>query len=95
VTPVSGAISKNGDVTDGAPVIAQRDEAWLAHQVFDHDLWSVGRYRNASITGARAASPIAAPSALLHHPELNGDTDMTRGPLEASARCRQGCNELP
>jgi sphinganine-1-phosphate aldolase len=95
VTQMSCDIHKYGYATKGASVIVYRDEEWLTHQLFDYDVWPVGRYRNASVAGARAASPVAASWALFNYLGLDGYTEIMRDLLETSARFREGITALP
>ena len=90
VTQMSCDIHKYGYVTKGASVIVYRDAEWLTHQVFDYDVWPPGRYRNASVAGARAASPVAASWALLRYLGEDGYTEIMRGLLETTRRFREG-----
>ena len=95
VTQMSCDIHKYGYVTKGASVIVYRDAEWLTHQVFDYDVWPPGRYRNASVAGARAASPVAASWALLRYLGDDGYTEIMRGLLETTRRLREGVCALP
>ncbi len=95
VTQMSCDIHKYGYVTKGASVIVYRDAAWLSHQIFDYDIWPPGRYRNASVAGARAASPVAASWALLTYLGEDGYTEIMRGLLETTRRFREGVTALP
>jgi glutamate/tyrosine decarboxylase-like PLP-dependent enzyme len=94
VTQMSCDIHKYGYVTKGASVIVYRDASWLTHQVFDYDVWPPGRYRNASVAGARAASPVAASWALLNYLGEDGYTEIMRGLLATTARFREGISSL-
>ena len=95
VTQMSCDIHKYGYVTKGASVVVYRDAAWLTHQVFDYDVWPPGRYRNASVAGARAASPVAASWALLTYLGADGYTAIMRDLLETTRRFREGVRALP
>ena len=94
VTQMSCDIHKYGYVTKGASVVVYRDDAWLEHQVFDYDIWPVGRYRNASVAGARAASPVAASWALLNYLGADGYTEIMRDLLATTERFRSGISAL-
>ncbi len=95
VTQMSCDIHKYGYVTKGASVIVYRDADWLSHQIFDYDVWPPGRYRNASVAGARAASPVAASWALLNYLGVDGYTEIMRDLLETTRRFRDGVSALP
>lgn len=94
VTQMSCDIHKYGYVTKGASVIVYRDADWLSHQVFDYDVWPPGRYRNASVAGARAASPVAASWALLTYLGASGYTEIMADLLETTRRLRDGISAL-
>ena len=94
VTQMSCDIHKSGYVTKGASVVVYRDQNWLNHQIFDYDVWPVGRYRNASVAGARAAAPVAASWSLLNYLGIDGYTEIMRGLLETTRRFREGITNL-
>jgi glutamate/tyrosine decarboxylase-like PLP-dependent enzyme len=94
VTQMSCDIHKYGYVTKGASVVVYRDEDWLRHQIFDYDVWPIGRYRNASVAGARAASPVAAAWSLMNYLGLDGYTEIMRGLLATTERFRVGITAL-
>ncbi len=94
VTQMSCDIHKYGYVTKGASVVVYRDADWLSHQIFDYDVWPPGRYHNASVAGARAASPVAASWALLTYLGEDGYTEIMADLLETTRRLRDGVSAL-
>jgi len=95
VTQMSCDVHKYGYSTKGASVIVYRDAAWLQHQVFDYDVWPSGRYRTASVAGARAASPIAAAWSLMTYLGEDGYLDIMRGLVTTVATMKDGISALP
>lgn len=95
VTQMSCDVHKYGYVTKGASVVVYRDAQWLSHQVFDYDGWPPGRYRNASVAGARAASPVAASWAMLNYLGAQGYTEIMEGLMATTERFRDGIISLP
>jgi glutamate/tyrosine decarboxylase-like PLP-dependent enzyme len=100
VTQMSCDIHKYGYSTKGASAIVYRDAAWLRHQVFDYDAWPSGRYRTASVAGARAASPVAAAWAVMTYLgeagyiELMGELMATTRTLRAGIEALDGLEVL-
>lgn len=90
VTQMSCDVHKYGYSTKGASVIVYRDAAWLAHQTFDYDVWPSGRYRTASMAGARAASPIAAAWAAMHYLGEDGYLELMSSLLATTEKIRNG-----
>jgi len=94
VTQMSCDIHKYGYSTKGASVVVYRDGSWIDHQVFDYDVWPPGRYRNASVAGARAAAPVAAAWSLMNYLGFDGYTEIMRGLLETTRLFRSGITAL-
>jgi glutamate/tyrosine decarboxylase-like PLP-dependent enzyme len=94
VTQMSGDLHKYGYVTKGASVVTYREASWFKHQVFEYDVWPAGRYRNASVAGARAASPVAASWVLLRYLGEDGYVEIMRGLMETTTRIRAGLGRL-
>ena len=95
VTQMSCDIHKYGFMTKGASVIVYRDARWLQHQVFEYDIWPPGRYRNASVAGARPASPVAASWALMNYLGEDGYVNIMKGLLKTTGRFREGITSIP
>lgn len=94
VTQMSCDVHKYGYSTKGASVIVYRDAAWLAHQTFDYDIWPSGRYRTASMAGARAASPIAAAWAAMHYLGEDGYLELMSSLLATTEKIRSGIGSI-
>ncbi|NNN01501.1 MAG: aspartate aminotransferase family protein [Acidimicrobiaceae bacterium] len=94
VTQMSCDIHKYGYVTKGASVVVYRDRSWLDHQIFDYDVWPPGRYRNASVAGARAAAPVASAWSLMNYLGLDGYTEIMRDLLSTTDRFKNGITAL-
>lgn len=94
VTQMSGDLHKYGYVTKGASTVVYRRAEWFAHQVFEYDVWPAGRYRNASVAGARAAAPVAASWALLNYLGEAGYLEIMRGLMATTTRLVEGIRAL-
>ncbi len=94
VTQMSCDVHKYGYSTKGASVIVYRDATWLAHQTFDYDVWPSGRYRTASMAGARAASPIAAAWATMHYLGEDGYLELMSSLLATTEKIRSGIGSI-
>lgn len=90
VTQMSCDVHKYGYSTKGASVVVYRDATWLDHQTFDYDVWPSGRYRTASMAGARAASPIAAAWAAMHYLGEEGYLELMSSLLATTEKIRSG-----
>jgi sphinganine-1-phosphate aldolase len=94
VTQMSCDVHKYGYSTKGASAVVYCDAAWLKHQVFDYDAWPSGRYRTASIAGARAASPIAAAWAVMTYLGEAGYTELMGELMTTTKALRSGIEVL-
>jgi glutamate/tyrosine decarboxylase-like PLP-dependent enzyme len=90
VTSISADLHKYGFAAKGASVVLYRDMRHLKHQFFVATDWPGGIYLSPSMTGTRAAGPIAAAWASLMAMGEAGFLDHTRRAMSATRRLRDG-----
>ncbi|MCG8562730.1 MAG: aspartate aminotransferase family protein [Hyphomicrobiales bacterium] len=72
VTSISADLHKYGFAPKGASVVAFRDDAYRAFQIFDFDGWSRGRYLAPTFAGTRSGANIAAAWAVMKYLGMEG-----------------------
>jgi glutamate/tyrosine decarboxylase-like PLP-dependent enzyme len=90
VTTISADVHKYGYATKGVSVIAHREQATLAHQMFIYDAWPGGLYGSPAMAGARPAAPIAAAWAVMSYLGENGYKRLARTVVDTTRRLREG-----
>jgi len=94
VTTISADVHKYGYATKGASVIAHRDKATLAHQVFVYDKWPGGIYGSPALAGARPAAPIAAAWAILSYLGEEGYLRLAGRIRDTTRKLRSGIESI-
>ena len=96
VSTLSADVHKYGYATKGASVILHREGRHLReHQLFLWDRWPGGLYGSFAMAGARAAAPIAAAWAVMHHLGEEGYLRLARCVRDTTRRLREGIAAIP
>jgi glutamate/tyrosine decarboxylase-like PLP-dependent enzyme len=95
VTTISADIHKLGYAPKGASVILHRDKQLRRYQTFVFDDWLGGFYASPNMQGTRAALPMAAAWAVLHHLGIEGYQRLTRTTIETARRMEAGVRAVP
>jgi sphinganine-1-phosphate aldolase len=96
VSTISADVHKYGYATKGASVIVHRDGRQLRdYQLFLWDRWPGGLYGSFAMAGARAASPIAAAWAVMHHLGEEGYLRLARSVRDTTRRLCEGIAAIP
>ncbi len=90
VTSISADIHKLGYAPKGASVLLHRTRELRRYQTFVFDGWLGGFYASPGMQGTRAAPPMAAAWAVLHHLGLDGYRRLTATTLDAHHRMVEG-----
>jgi glutamate/tyrosine decarboxylase-like PLP-dependent enzyme len=95
VSTISADVHKYGYATKGISVIAHREQATIAHQMFFYDAWPGGMYGSPAMAGARPAAPIAAAWAVMRYLGEEGYLRLARTVMETTRRLREGIAAIP
>ena len=94
VTSISADIHKLGYAPKGASVILHRTRQLRRYQTFVFDGWLGGLYASPGMQGTRAAPPMAAAWAVLHHLGMEGYRRLTETTIDAHRRMVDGIRAI-
>ena len=95
VTSISADLHKFGYAAKGASVILYRDAEVRRRQFFVSINWPGGIYPSPTMTGSRAAGPIAAAWALMNHLGEGGYLKITKTVMETARKLQDGIRGIP
>lgn len=95
VTSISADLHKFGYAAKPASVILYRDPEIRRHQMFVSINWPGGIYPSPTMTGSRAAGPIAAAWALMNHLGETGYLEITKTVMETTRIIQEGIRNIP
>lgn len=95
VTSISADLHKFGYAAKGASVILYRDPQVRRRQFFVSINWPGGIYPSPTMTGSRAAGPIAAAWALMNHLGESGYLKITQTVMETAQILQAGIRTIP
>jgi sphinganine-1-phosphate aldolase len=95
VTSISADLHKFGYAAKPASVILYRNPELRRHQMFVSINWPGGIYPSPTMTGSRAAGPIAAAWALMNHLGESGYMEITKTVMETTRIIQEGISNIP
>ncbi|HBG75000.1 MAG: sphingosine-1-phosphate lyase [Chloroflexi bacterium GWB2_49_20] len=95
VTSISADLHKFGYAAKPASVILYRSPELRRHQMFVSINWPGGIYPSPTMTGSRAAGPIAAAWALMNHLGEAGYLKITQTVMETTRILQDGIRNIP
>lgn len=95
VTSMSADVHKYGWSSKGASVVLYRDRALRRQQFIAYGDWPGGLYGSPSMTGTRAASPIAGAWAVIHYLGEDGYLRLADKTMKAARALIDGINAIP
>jgi glutamate/tyrosine decarboxylase-like PLP-dependent enzyme len=95
VTSVSVDLHKLGYTPKGASVLVHRTKALRRYQTFVFDDWLGGFYASPNMQGTRAAVPMAAAWAVMHHLGVDGYRRLVRVTIDTVHRMVEGVRAVP
>ncbi len=95
VTSISADLHKFGYAAKPASVILYRNPELRRHQMFVSINWPGGIYPSPTMTGSRAAGPIAAAWAVMNHLGESGYLEITKTVMETTHIFQDGINNIP
>lgn len=95
VTSISADLHKFGYAAKPASVILYRNPELRRHQMFVSINWPGGIYPSPTMTGSRAAGPIAAAWALMNHLGESGYLEITKTVMETTRIIQEGIRNIP
>lgn len=94
VTSMSADVHKYGWSAKGASVVLYRDRALRRHQFVAYADWPGGLYGSPSMTGTRAAGPIAGAWAVIHYLGADGYLRLAEKTMSAARALIDGINGI-
>lgn len=94
VTSISVDLHKYGYAAKGASVILYRERSIRRHQLFAYTDWAGGIYASPTMTGTRAAGPIAAAWAVMIYLGEDGYLDIVRTVMETTKKIHTGIDAI-
>ena len=95
VTSISADLHKFAYAAKPASVILYRNPELRRHQMFVSINWPGGIYPSPTMTGSRAAGPIAAAWALMNHLGESGYLEITKTVMETTRIVQEGIRNIP
>jgi glutamate/tyrosine decarboxylase-like PLP-dependent enzyme len=95
VTSISADLHKYGYAAKPASVILYRNPELRRHQMFVSINWPGGIYPSPTMTGSRAAGPIAAAWAIMNHLGESGYLEITKTVMETTQFIQEGISNIP
>ncbi|MEZ4391135.1 MAG: aspartate aminotransferase family protein [Polyangiales bacterium] len=95
VTSMSADVHKYGWSAKGASVVLYRERALRRHQFVAYADWPGGLYGSPSMTGTRAAGPIAGAWAVIHYLGEEGYLRLAQKTMTAARALIDGINAIP
>jgi glutamate/tyrosine decarboxylase-like PLP-dependent enzyme len=95
VTSISVDLHKLGYTPKGASVLVHRTKALRRYQTFVFDDWLGGFYASPNMQGTRAALPMAAAWAVMHHLGIDGYRHLVRVTIDTVRRMVEGIEAIP
>ena len=95
VTSISADLHKYAYAAKPASVILYNSPQLRRYQMFVSINWPGGIYPSPTMTGSRAAGPIAAAWALMNHLGESGYLEITRTVMETTRKVQEGIKRIP
>jgi sphinganine-1-phosphate aldolase len=95
VTSISADLHKYAYAAKPASIILYRNPEIRRHQMFVSINWPGGIYPSPTMTGSRAAGPIAAAWALMNHLGESGYMEITKTVMETTRLIQEGIRNIP